>query len=80
MAEPRVLALQDIKEGEPQYLELRRDDPICVICNLNDEDSSYLSFVYPWGEMTWPKCSYNLFWRCWSAKPTDAQRKAVKWG
>lgn len=23
--------------------------------------------------------AYNKAWRCWSAKPTDEQRKAVKW-
>lgn len=25
------------------------------------------------------KASYGLNWRCWSARPTDEQRKAVKW-
>lgn len=25
------------------------------------------------------KHSYNKKWRCWTAKPTDEQRKAVKW-
>ena len=23
--------------------------------------------------------TYNISWRCWSAKPTDEQRKAVAW-
>jgi hypothetical protein len=25
------------------------------------------------------KASYGKKWRCWTAKPTDEQRKAVKW-
>lgn len=25
------------------------------------------------------KASYGMKWRCWTARPTDEQRKAVKW-
>ena len=28
----------------------------------------------------WKMPEYNKKWRCWSAKPTDEQRKVVKWG
>lgn len=27
----------------------------------------------------WKMPEYNKKWRCWSAKPTDEQRKVVKW-
>ena len=27
----------------------------------------------------WPRAKYNISWRCWSARPTEEQRKAVKW-
>ena len=27
-----------------------------------------------------PESTYGVEWRCWSAKPTDEQRKVVKWG
>lgn len=27
----------------------------------------------------WAKAKYNITWRCWTSRPTDEQRKAVKW-
>ena len=27
----------------------------------------------------WGSDNYGKTWRCWTAKPTDKQRKAVKW-
>jgi len=27
----------------------------------------------------WPRAKYNISWRCWSARPTEEQRKAVPW-
>ena len=27
----------------------------------------------------WAKAKYNITWRCWSARPTEEQRKAVPW-
>ena len=27
----------------------------------------------------WPRAKYNISWRCWTERPTEEQRKAVKW-
>ncbi len=32
---------------------------------------------FPVAQYNWPE--YGKSWRCWSAQPTDEQRKAVKW-
>lgn len=32
---------------------------------------------YPTNEYNWP--FYGKEWRCWTQRPTDEQRKAVKW-
>ena len=49
-------------------------------------DSDGLSFVEHWRGYNWVrqylnywKASYGEKWVCWTDKPTDEQRKAVKW-
>ena len=27
----------------------------------------------------WPRAKYNITWRCWSALPTEEQRKEARW-
>lgn len=33
----------------------------------------------PYNELGWRADTYNCDWRCWTAKPTDEQRKSVIW-
>lgn len=80
--EPRVLTLNEVETGEhSMYLEVRDEvglNPfpvlLCVnglsLIRLTNADGARFGFE---------KATYNKTWRCWSSKPTDEQRKVVKW-
>ena len=64
--EPRVLTLEEARTYEVVWPEDKGEGelhPLIVENNMND--SKYYK--------------YGVHWRVWSAKPTDEQRKAVKW-
>lgn len=64
--EPRVLTLEEARTYEVVWPEDKGEGelhPLIVQNNMND--SKYYK--------------YGIHWRAWSAKPTDEQRKAVKW-
>ena len=80
--EPRVMTLEDVKAFGWDY------------CYLEEERMPGKVYRAVCGDyaltcITWPCVasmriqhgdeSYGRKWRCWSAKPTDEQRKAVKW-
>lgn len=55
---------------EPLYFEYKIDKSWAV--HWRDYQSTRM-YLDDWKE------SYGERWRCWTAKPTDEQRKAVKW-
>ena len=44
-----------------------------------DTGTNYLFFITYHDIRIFECDEYNRTWRCWSARPTDEQRKAVKW-
>ena len=80
--EPRVMTLEEVKAFGWDY---------CYLEEARLPDKEYLSACgyYALTCITWPRItlmrmrygddSYGKKWRCWSAKPTDEQRQAVKW-
>lgn len=85
--EPRVLTLEELC-GMPC------DTPICVeeyygSCSIlymdiyNGIDADSTDFITGNVQMEcsyWIREEYGNLYRFWTAKPTDEQRKAVKWG
>ena len=80
--EARLMTLEDVKAFDWDY------------CYLEEERSPGKVYRAVCGDyaltcITWPCIasiriqhgddSYGKKWRCWSAKPTDEQRQAVKW-
>ncbi len=64
--EPRVLTLEEARTYEVVWPEDKGEGelhPLIVKNNMNDSKHY----------------KYGIHWRVWSAKPTDEQRKAVKW-
>lgn len=59
--------LQDI---QPLYFEFLSNDPRNIHWRGYQHIRQYLDHWKP---------SYGQKWRCWTARPTDEQRKAVKW-
>ena len=88
----KVLAL--LKEQEPRVMTLEEVKAFEWDCCYLEEErlpGEYRKFCgdYALTCITWPCIasmriqhgdnSYGKKWRCWSAKPTDEQRQAVKW-
>ena len=46
-----------------------------TLVQLTQEEIAMLVFFGLWNNWS----GYGTVWRCWTAKPTEAQRKAVKW-
>ena len=45
-----------------------------------DECDGYILFcTHADGEAKYMRADYGRTWRCWSRKPTEAERKAAKW-
>lgn len=84
--EPRVMTLEEVKAsiGEPIYFESRGTymgkDGFWILPALFTP-SGLMRYVHPlsshYSELG--LYSYGKSWRCWTSRPTDEQRKAVKW-
>lgn len=81
--EPRVLTIEEVKALpyghviiETDKSELLRWLDALLFCK-NDNDS--FDFITLEGRARLLGTEYNVEWRCWTSRPTDEQRKAVKW-
>lgn len=80
--EPRVMTLDEVKAFDWDYCYLEEE-------RLPGKEYRIICGDYALTCITWPCIAsmriqhgddrYGKKWRCWSAKPTDEQRKAVKW-
>ena len=82
---PKVLSLEEAMEAkDPVYFESEGNACFWVgvdygadICGA---DKTILRVYRLYAEtMFLPAKTYGKTWRCWSAKPTEEKRKAVKW-
>ena len=83
--EPRVLTLDEVKASTGKDLILEYSpwecvDSIVTAATIEGCGSKGMSFVASVAcDYTAYNRKHSLGWRCWSARPTDEQRKAVKW-
>lgn len=80
--EARVMTLEEVKAFHWDYCYLEEE-------RLTGKEYRAVCGDYALICITWPCIasmriqhgddSYGKKWRCWSAKPTDEQRQAVKW-
>lgn len=80
--EARVMTLEEVKAFDWEYCYLEEE-------RLPGKEYRSVCGDYALTCITWPCVasmriqhgddSYGKKWRCWSAKPTDEQRQAVKW-
>ena len=72
-----------VKNGgeEPIYLECPDLVGVMpVIYQPDDFEDGYLGFSGSWRNSGYYHgMNYGKTWRCWTARPSDEQRKAVKW-
>lgn len=80
--EPRVMTLEEVKrlDSDCYYLESMRSPGK----ELREVVGAYGLTCVTWPSITWARqtmgdSGYGKTWRCWTARPTDEQREAVKW-
>ena len=78
--EPRVMTATEAYTADYVYIEF--DGVITpAIRTTNERDGhreSYFATQQLGGDwMRWD--DYGITWRCWTSRPTDKQREAVKW-
>ncbi len=81
--EPRVMTLEEVmslEENTPLYIE--QYDALhgwAVYFGVENGTNDIMTGP-PWGEVKyWAWSEYGEYWRCWTSRPTDEQREAVKW-
>jgi hypothetical protein len=88
--EPRVLTISELwhMEHKPVYLERKNSrlymtEPSIVLkterCYIPSLGESYILMRENKIHDKYWACDYNKTWRCWTSRPTDEQREAVKW-
>lgn len=87
--QPRVLTLDEIEDGESYWFEGESywcsdgkefvTRPVICVHREDDAQKPYITFVWQFGTFSWELEDYGKTWRCWTSRPTDEQRKAVKW-
>lgn len=74
----RLLTLEEALSSDECWIEGRNG-----ACGYGDalltDDAERVDFFRPHSIATLDFYAYGSEWRCWSYKPTDEQRKAVKW-
>lgn len=79
--EPRVLTLEEVRnEYKVVWLETKYLSSKTSIVDNEESNADWLWLVFGLNDNYKLSCrSYGKRWRCWSSKPTDEQREAVKW-
>ena len=82
---PRVMTFEELYVDSDEsvicYIEFRDKDAINVTAPFRYPGDNLIQIPYigtecrKWAELK----QYGKTWRCWTAKPTDGQRKAVAW-
>lgn len=86
---PRVMDVDEVaacEKGKVLWVEERQGVTwnlfpleIEVISIHPDTGTTYLFFITYHDIRKFECDEYNQTWRCWTSRPTDAQREAVKW-
>ena len=82
--EPRVLTLEEIRSGTVEVAWIEDADKAEVIpgiwFRLSNEGGDEAVDIHIRDGFVGARLEvYGKLWRCWTSRPTDEQRKAVKW-
>lgn len=82
--EPRVMTLEEVLATEVVYAEdIDKAEIIPVLVSRRSHDRIVLVRAHLMGgpsHVIYPLISeYGKRWRCWTSRPTDAQREATPW-
>lgn len=76
--EPRVMTLEEIPDAVFGWMEMFGQLIPCVLEDVYVDDTVGFANIED-GHDYICASDYNKTWRCWTQKPSDAQREAVKW-
>lgn len=78
--EPRVMTLGEIVSAECVWIEYATSGNIVIALpwdiELTDDTYNFIGMPNCFVEF---RSLYGEEWRCWTSRPTDEQREAVKW-
>ena len=85
--EPRVMTLEELEDWDGAiFFEAYETDMYYALIddvNLMAGIKGQYSFVNvepgQWNAHIWGGEHYGSIWRCWTSRPTDAQREATQW-
>lgn len=79
--EPTILTLEEIVKSEIVWNEWTSVDGYIepMFFNRIDRDGDFAFTETNGGAIYFTPKEYNDSWRCWSARPTEGQRKAEPW-
>jgi len=81
--EPRVMTLEEVEAMPYGHVLIetdKKDSLRWLDALLFSKNANYsFDFITLEGRARLLGTEYNREWRCWTAKPTDEQREAVKW-
>ena len=75
----RVMTLEEADEADVCWLEVKNAGRIVPIRVAVMKIGSVSIGRFRAASETAMASDYGTIWRCWSARPTNAQREAVKW-
>lgn len=84
--EPRVMTLEEVKQHNNQdgcvWFEQPTYNAVAAFIRKEDLEIEVISpyiLGNPINHGYWTNGNYGKRWRCWTSRPTDEQREAVKW-
>lgn len=80
--EPRMMKLDEIKDGEFYWLSTGKEfaaRPVICVCREDSARKLYITFRWQFGELSLEAENYGKTWFCWTSRPTDEQQEKVKW-
>lgn len=78
--EPRVMTLEEVVSAECVWIEYAASGNVVIAFPWDIEltDDTY-NFICNPNCIVELKSLYGEEWRCWTSRPTEEQREAVKW-
>ena len=80
---PQVMTLKEVvaaKQGTVVWLEdVDKSEVIAGLVDMAFAKAKEISFQLVWRTFLAGFDDYGTRWRCWTARPTEAEREAVPW-
>lgn len=88
--EPRLLGLDEVRNliniprWAEYYVSVGSGEPViqagwALVQYEGADEENFVDFATAYGLERWHVAVYGNRWRMWTARPTEEQRKAVKW-